>query len=133
MSEEHGKTSILSDLIQSILLGFCSSVYRETAPDTAGFPHVVWELSSVDLGDLSRDDFFLDIDVWDRGTSAVRADDLMDRIEKAFRTVNLPQARILPTFYVDSRKNLPDADKRLKHRQITITIQNYERSQGTNG
>lgn len=133
MSEEHGKTSTLSALIQSLLLTVCTNVYRDTAPDTVKFPHIVWELASVDLGDLSRDDFFLDIDVWDRGTSAAGVDDLMDRIEKTFRTVNLPQARILPTFYVDSRKNLPDADKRLKHRQITITIQNYERSQGTNG
>jgi len=135
MSEEHGKTNTLSALIQSMLLPLCSECYRDTAPDTACFPHVVWELASVDLGDLHRDDFFLDVDVWDRGTSAVRADDLMDRIEATFRTKNLPQDTILPTFYVQSRKNLPDADKRLKHRQITIMVQNYERNQGvlTNG
>lgn len=121
------KTNDLKELIQGRLLTVCTSTSFGTARDTNMYPHIVWDMTSANLNDLSRDDIVLDIDIWDRGTSTVRIDELSDSVEALFKTENLPQDNILPTFYLMSKKAPEDPDKNIKHRVITFEIQNYER------
>lgn len=121
------KTNDLRKLIQSKLLTVCDDVYYCIAPSDKMYPHIVWDMSSVDLGDLSRDDVFLDIDIWDKGNSCERIEDLADSIDALLRSQNLPQDTILPTFYIVKRVNVEDTDKNIKHRVLTFSVQNYER------
>lgn len=102
-------------------------MYYEQAINEELYPHCVFEFSSIDLGDLSRDDLILDVDVWDKGTSQVRIENLCDQIEELFNNANMPQKNILPTFFRVSRIPIKEDDKTLKHRLIKFQIQNYER------
>ena len=122
-----GKTKDLRKLIQTMLLTVCSDVFYETAPVDKMYPHIVWDLDRIDLGDLSRDDLILDVDLWDRNTDAKDIDDLADVVEALFNASNLPQQTILPTFFRIDRKNAPDEDKKIKHRVLTFQVQNYVR------
>lgn len=121
------RTNDLKKLIMSQLKTVTSNVYYEVASDDALYPHIVFTFNNLNLGDLSRQDYMLDIDVWNKGKDTKSIDDMCDSIENLLQGENLPQTHILPTFYLVDRKTLPDEDKTIRHRLIRFQIQNYER------
>lgn len=127
-----GKTLDIRKVIQTYLLTVCDNVSYETAPADQMYPHIVWNLSRVDLGDIHRDDLILDVDLWDRNSDAADIDDLADSVEALFNANNDPQETILPTFYRIDRKNVTDEDKMIKHRVLSFQIQNYVRESNGN-
>ena len=127
MASDPTKTNDLKKLIQTKLKTLTTNVYFEIAADNALYPHIVFTFNSVDLGDLSRQDYILYIDVWDKGNNSTAIDELCDNIETLLQAQNLPQTRILPTFYLMDRKSIPDEDKQIRHRLIRFQIQNYVR------
>ena len=121
------RTNDLKKLIQTKLKTLTTDVYYEQARDNALYPHIVFSFKEVNLGDLSRQDYMLEVDVWDKNTSTYNAEELADKVEDLLHTQNLPQDKILPTFYKVDRKSILDPDKDIKHRQIRFQIQNYVR------
>ena len=121
------RTNDLKKLVQTKLKTVCDNVYFELASDDALYPHVVFTFRSLNLNDLSRQDYTLDIDVWSKGKSTTAIDDLCDTIENLLQGENLPQKDILPTFYTIDRKTILDEDKTIRHRLIRFQVQNYER------
>lgn len=121
------KTNDLKKLIMTQLKTLTSNVYYEIAADNALYPHIVFSFKMINLGDLWRQDYTLDVDVWDKGQSTTRIDSLCDDIEKLLHMQNLPQTDILPTFYLIDRRSILDEDKSIKHRLVRFQIQNYER------
>lgn len=127
MANEVKRTNDLKKLVQEKLKTLTTDVYFENAKPDALYPHVVFSFQRVELGDLSREDFMLDIDVWDKGLSSTAVDDMADSIEDLFQAQNLPQTNILPTFYKEYRLTVPDEDQKIRHRLIRFQIQNYVR------
>ena len=121
------RTNDLKLLVQSKLKTVAANVYHEIANEKALYPHIVFNFRRLDLNDLSRQDYILEVDIWDRGDSSQRVDDLADSVENLLQAENLPQTNVLPTFYLIDRNNLPDENKEIKHRRIQFQIQNYER------
>lgn len=121
------KTNDLKKLIMAQLKTLTSNVYYEIAADNALYPHIVFSFKMINLGDLWRQDYTLDVDVWDKGQNTTRIDSLCDDIEELLHMKNLPQTGILPTFYLIDRRSIIDEDKSIKHRLVRFQIQNYER------
>lgn len=121
------RTNDLKELVQEKLKTVGTKVYHERALDNAMYPHIVFNFERIELGDLSRQDYVLDVDVWDKASDTTTVDDLTDSIEDLLQAENLPQDNVLPTFYLIDRKNLIDQDKDIRHRLIRFQIQNYER------
>ena len=119
------RTNDLKELIQTKLKTLTTNVYFQQARDTALFPHIVFDFKEIDLNDLSRQDYTLDVNVWTKGTSTESADNLSDQVEDLLQAQNLPQKNILPTFYKRDRKAIEDPDKTINHRLIRFVIQNY--------
>lgn len=122
------KTQELRKVIMSVLTGIQGGTYYHLASNDTAFPYKVFDLSSVYLGDLSRDDYSLDIDVFDRATNSKRVDEIADAIEAALSCVNLPQATILPTFFRQMRYVVQEDDKDIYHIQLRFDVQCYERN-----
>ena len=101
-------------------------VYFETGDDKAMYPHIIFSFERIGTGDLWRHDVSLIIDIYTKGTSATKVEDMADDIEDMFNAENLPQTTILPTFYLERRTAVVDEDKTIRHRQIEIVVQNYE-------
>ena len=121
------RTNDLKKLIQEELKTITSEVYFQQARDNALYPHIVFNFREISLGDLSRQDYVLEVDVWDKGTLTTTVDALADDVEDLLHTENLPQENVLPTFYKIDRKSIIDSDKDIKHRLIRFQIQNYVR------
>lgn len=127
MANSVTRTNDLKKLIQEKLKTLTTNVYFEQATDNALYPHIVFNFRTIELGDLSRQDYVLEVDVWDKGTSTYGVDELADKVEDLLHCENLPQTNILPTFYKIDRKAILDTDKQIKHRLIRFQIQNYVR------
>lgn len=125
------KTNSIRKLVTSRLETVCGNVYFRVADKDAMYPHIVFSLRSIDLGDIHRDDLMLEIDIWHKrtagGTEIAEIEDLTDLVEGLFHCENLPQEDILPTFFRVSRNLVEDDDKNIEHRVLQIQIQNYER------
>ena len=127
MANEVTRTNDLKKLIQTKLKTLTTNVFFEQATDNALYPHIVFDFRTIDLGDLARQDYILEVEVWDKGTSTTGVDELSDKVEDLLQAKNLPQTNILPTFYKIDRRSIKDEDKSIKHRLIKFQIQNYER------
>ena len=125
------RTNDLKELVQTKLKTLTPNVYHEIANEKKLYPHIVFTFRRIDLQDLSRQDYILEVDVWDKlsGTnqSTQTIDNLADSVEKLLQAENLPQDYILPTFYLIDRQNVLDEDKQIRHRKIQFQVQNYER------
>lgn len=119
------RTNDLKKLIQTKLKTLTTNVYFEQATDNAMYPHIVFSFREINLDDLSRQDYTLNVDVWDKGTNTTAIDTLADSVEDLLHTKNLPQTNVLPTFYKIDRKSIEDPDKSIKHRLVRFQIQNY--------
>lgn len=127
------RTNDLRKLVKSILSekSFIEKygikkVYFELADDSSIYPHIVFAFDYVNTGDLFRHDLSLIIDIYTKGYSAFTVEDICDDLEDMFNAENLPQDTILPTFFLENRRPVPEEDKSIKHRQIEILVQNYE-------
>lgn len=121
-----GKTAALRKLIQAQLSLTPGSVYHRRAPQSARYPYKVYSLRGVSFMD-ARDDFILDIDIWNNAEDQTVAEDIADQIEHQLDRANLPQDAIFPTFFRDARQNLDDPDKSLQHIELTFQVQLYEK------
>lgn len=119
------KTAELRKLIQSVLSEICPRVYYEQSADTELFPYIVYDLASIDLDKIERDDLVMTVDVWDRSNDPKSVENIADSIEQRLNTANLPTESVLPTFFRISRTSVQDTDKSLKRRQLKFQIQNY--------
>lgn len=121
------RTNDLRKLIQSELKKVCGRVYYKIADEDALYPHIVFKIKSINTGDLSRSDYELQIDLWDNKSHEYEMLNLADEVEDLLKTANLPNETILPTFYTNSRLNVDDEDKAIRHIQISMQVQLYER------
>lgn len=101
-------------------------IYYELANDDKMYPHIIFSFDNINTGDLYRHDLSLVIDIYDKADSAYLVEQIADDVEDMFNAINLPQETILPTFYLEARRSVPDEDKKIRHRQIEVIIQNYE-------
>ena len=118
------KTNAFRKIIQSNINPIIKSYYR-TADAKADYPHAVYDFENIDLGDISRDDLILVVDLWGKGKDTSKIEDVADQIEELFNAANMPNEKVLPTFYRISRKPVDDEDKSIIHRQLKFQIQNY--------
>ena len=118
------KTNALRKIIQSNIDPIVKSFYR-FADKGALYPHAVYDFETIDLGDISRDDLILIIDIWGKGKDTSPIEEIADQLEEKFNAANLPNEEVLPTFYRISRKPIDDEDKTLIRRQLKFQIQNY--------
>ena len=117
------KTLELREIVTTELNKSNGESYYEIASDKAAYPYKVFTFDSIDLGDMSRDDLILVVDVWSNDVK--EADQVADTLENNLNGNNTPSGTSYPTFFKTSRTTVPDEDKSIKHRQLKFLIQNY--------
>lgn len=120
------KTTDLRKLIVSQLNTTEGKTYYIDAPTDATFPYKTFEFSTVNMGVEHRDDISLIVDVWDNSKTPKKVEEISDKIEDLFDSVNLPQNTILPTFFRDTRFPVVESDKTIQHIQLTFLVENYK-------
>lgn len=88
---------------------------------------VNYKLTRSGFGDAA-DDITLEINIWD--TDSLHADELTDIIEELLNYRNQNAYGCYPTFYLDSKRDVDDPDKRIERRMLTYNIRNYGGNDG---
>jgi hypothetical protein len=122
--EQMSKTYELRKIILPLLEQSKGKAYYELASDKAVYPYKVYSFGNIDLGDISRDDLILVVDIWGKD-NMIEVEEIADSIEKIFNCLNAPTTTSFPTFYRISRNPIEDEDKTIKRRQLKFQIQNY--------
>ena len=119
------KTAALRKLIKEQMQTTQGESYYRIAPPTASFPYKTFTLTDTTFLE-ARDDFTLEIDIWDQAPDPKTAEEIADQIEQLLAAANLPRPPIYPTFYRDARYTLDDPDKTLQHIQLRFLVQLYK-------
>lgn len=96
------------------------------ASDDAMFPHITYDFPAGSPMDMGREDYVLDVNIWDK--NQVRAFEILDACKELFAFRNDPQTTILPTFYETSSGTVDDPDKTIVHLVLRLQSQVYKRS-----
>ena len=103
-------------------------VYYRTAPGTAVFPYLVYDLpNSTDDGTLEQ--FVLDVDAWDTSSGDTTGlETLIDSADKSLhrKTITVGD-NLAVTFYRETRLTLTDDDPNIKRRKYTYEVRTFER------
>jgi|GEM_PF-884562 len=120
--------------IQTFLLTKCPRVYYERATQTAVYPYIVFSLVDSREEEGNREDFDLEVDIWDNSQSTTAIETLTGDVDgdgdisnatglhrKLFYTSNTLSAKV----YRDRRLSIIDEDVRIRRRQLRYYIQTY--------
>jgi hypothetical protein len=104
-------------------------VFFQQAPDTASFPHLVYNVETYGDGE-GYQLVTLDIDGWDApengDTTALEM--LMSMINASMDKTTLIAENMVVTFYLDRKLPLKDDDPRIKRRKYIYQGRLFERS-----
>lgn len=128
-----GATTELRKLITAKLNELPGKTYHKTAERDAAYPYKVYSLERINTGDLSRLDYSLCVDLWDRAQDWKTVESVSDELTALFNAANLPQDRILPTFFREDSYPVDDSDKEIQHQQLHFTVQLYINDNGLEG
>jgi hypothetical protein len=102
-------------------------VYFEIAPSKTVFPYIVYKLPNSVNVESDRQDYTLQIDVWDKNTDTTALETLTDDIDKQlYKLEHLDTDQFLK-FERESRLMIPDTDPKIKRRQLRYVVKQYER------
>jgi len=120
--------SLLTELYNLIYSAASGRVYFETAEDEATFPYAVYRLptsTSIGNNDYARQDFILEIDVWDNVPDATRIETLADRIDVAINNQRVRTNLVALKIYRIGRLNIPDPNSDIRRRQLRYRVATY--------
>jgi len=104
-------------------------VYYRTAPDTAVFPYLVYDLpNSTDDGTLEQ--FVLDVDAWDSTSGDTTIVEILidNNADKSLHRKTITVDDVLAvTFYRENRLTLTDDDPNIKRRKYIYEVRTFER------
>ena len=103
-------------------------VYYRSAPDTAVFPYLVYDLpNSTDDGTLEQ--FVLDVDAWESTNGDTTGlETLIDSADKSLhRKTIIVDDNLAVTFYRETRLTLTDDDPNIKRRKYIYQVRTFER------
>ena len=119
------KTKTLRKLVNEKLQTVPGETYHRLASKDATYPYKTFNLSSASFTD-ARDDYELEVDIWDRSLDPKTAEDIADKIEALFDDANIPTPPIYPTFFRENRYTLDAPDKTLQHIKLRFLVQLYK-------
>ena len=118
--------------IRKFLLTKTDRVYFYRAPEDAVFPYVVFNLPNSNMLE-TREDFVLEIDIWDRNKDTTVLETLTGNIDGNSHILNptgidrllIKTNTLSIKFYKENRLVLEDSDKQINRRQLRYIVQTY--------
>lgn len=100
-------------------------VYDSEAEKDAKYPYIIYNFRKINLGFSSRNDFVLEINVWDELLNYSRVNMIADKIQNLLSDLNNPDDKVLTTYYLESREKVEDENKKIKRVQLVFSAPSY--------
>ena len=102
--------------------------FYEEAPKEAAYPYKVFSTKRLSESD-GRQQYNLEINVWDQHHYYSRAESIMDELEQKLHRCNHLTDKFLIRIFKGQRENVPDPDKTIKRVRAQFEMQVYERKE----
>lgn len=114
--------------LNKILKTIHPRVYFQTAPDTATFPYVTYDLPN-SFTNEEQDIFNLDVDIWDMPVNGdtTQIETLASSFWKSLNKYRYIDENIQFSIYKMNRLSLKDDDVRIKRRKLIFQLRYYDR------
>lgn len=109
--------------LETLLGGFC-----EEAPEAAEYPYIVFSAARTG-DDGGRQQYILEINVWDQGKFYSRSESVMDNLEKKLHQQVYASEDFLIWIFKGRRQNIPDADKSIKRVREQFEMYVFEKQE----
>lgn len=106
--------------LESLIGAFC-----EEAPKDASYPYKVFSAKRISDND-GKQQYILEINVWDQHQYYSRAESLMDELEQKLHRCNHLTDSFLIRIFKGQRENVPDPDKTIKRVREQFEMQVYK-------
>lgn len=111
----YGKLSSVADRVK-----------LEKAKQSTPFPYVTYKLpTSTEEG--HREDFILEVDIWDNNSNTFNLEQLTTSIDKALNRETYIDSNIQVSIYRINRLMIPDTDETIRRRQLRYQCKVYFR------
>jgi hypothetical protein len=100
-------------------------VYLEEAPQGDAIDYATYRITTSNATDPSQD-FFLEIDLWFKGTDTIDLERLADGIDEDFHKWVYHSATLNAHFQRINRLMIPDPDATIRRRQLRYLVRTYE-------
>jgi len=112
--------------ITGVLQTVTSDVYYQTAPETADFPYIVYDLTSVNLyGEYNT--AMLDVDIWDYGDNSYQVETLLAVLRNALKGKTIHTDDFSAALYGETVLSLSDPDPKTRRRRASYQINIFEK------
>jgi hypothetical protein len=91
------------------------------------YPYIVFNLPTSTDTERQRQDFILEVDIWDQTTDLRPLETLTDEIDNALKKVRYIDDNQALMFTRINRLRIPDPDPTIRRRQLRYEIKRYER------
>lgn len=109
--------------LETLLGGHC-----EEAPEAAEYPYIVF--SAVRTGDDGgRQQYVLEVNVWDQGMFYSRSESMMDTLEKKLHQQVYSSEDFLIRIFKGRRQNIPDPDNSIKRVREQFEMYVFEKQE----
>ena len=117
----------LLTLIYSQLRTVADRVHIENAPSgiTVVYPYVTYRIPT-SIDDYQKQDFIVEIDIWDNKADNTAIEKLTDDIDAIFHRLQHYQEGVLQvSVYRINRMMIPDPDPKIRRRQLRYQAKTY--------
>lgn len=118
----------LRTIIQGQLKAIHSKVYFQSAPTTAAFPYLVYDIVNIYDGGEGHQIVTLDVDGWDNQEDTTALETLMKSLNTGINKKTAVEGNTTVVFYLESRTTITDDDPSIKRRKNTYQGRLFERS-----
>lgn len=123
----------LLDFIYQTLSSIYYNTYFELAPEQIyvngawvplPYPYVVYRMDTSNKVAF-REDFFLEVDIWDRTQDTTNLESITDQIKRQFNYLHYTNNELGASFYLINRMMIDDPDPEIRRRQLRFQVKTY--------
>ena len=115
----------LIKMVYSTVSAVHSRTYLEVAPQNATYPFVVIKYPT-SIENLPREDFIIEVDIWDNKTDTTAIETLTNNIDAVLHKKHYySSGKLQCDIYRISRSMIPDPDEHIRRRQLRYEAKTY--------
>ncbi len=116
----------LLTLITDTIRAVAPHAYLEEAPKDATYPYVVYRLPT-STEEEHREDFILEVSLWDRGLDTTAVEGLTANVDAALNRMKhlAPALDMQVSVYRINRLMIPDPDPMIRRRELRYQLKAY--------
>lgn len=119
----------LRKIIQNNLKIACLNVFFQSAPETASFPYLVYDIINIHSDGEDYEQAVIDVDGWSNNKDTTELENMMKDVETVLNKNSFTLDTKTATFFIDDKKTVPSEDARLRRRKYTFQARIFESSE----